>query len=142
MIVVVDASVAVRWSIRDGYSEAADRLLGSDALVFAPDLVFSELANALWKMERAGMISAEQADHALIEIPRSFDRVFGTAPFFERSYEIARTLKHPAYDCFYLALSEALQAPLVTLDARLFRRTRGTPWEGLTTLLDAAAAPT
>lgn len=135
MIVIVDASVAVRWSIRDEFSPAADRLLSNDVLAFAPDLVFPELANALWKMERSLSISAEQANRALIEVPRGFDRVFDSAAFFERSFEIARTLNHPAYDCFYLALSEALQAPLVTLDRRLFNRTRGTPWADRTTLL-------
>ncbi|WP_448188350.1 type II toxin-antitoxin system VapC family toxin [Azospirillum sp. sgz301742] len=142
MIVIVDASVAVRWSIRDEFSPAADRLLSNDVLAFAPDLVFPELANALWKMERASHISAEQARRALIEIPRGFDRVFGTAAFFERSLEITRTLNHPAYDCFYLALSETLQAPLVTLDRRLFNRTRGTPWADLTTLLGGDPALT
>lgn len=135
MIVVVDANVAVRWSIRDEYSSAADQLLDDDVLVFAPDLVIPELANTLWKMERASQITADQVDRALVEIPRGFDRLFGSAAFFERSVEIARTLKHPAYDCFYLALSEMLKAPLITLDRALFNRTRNTPWGALTTLL-------
>lgn len=142
MIVVVDANVAVRWSIRDESSLAADRLLGNDVLAFAPDLVIPELANTLWKMERASEISAEQASRALMEIPRGFDRLFGTAAFFERAVEIARALKHPAYDCFYLALSERLKAPLITLDRKLFDRTRSTPWAALTTLLGTDPALT
>lgn len=142
MIVIVDANVAVRWSIRDDFSSAADQLLGADVLAFAPDLIIPELANTLWKMERAAQVSAEQVDRALMEIPRGFDRLFDTAAFFERSVAIARTLKHPAYDCFYLALSEMLKAPLVTLDRKLFNRTRDTPWAELTTLLGGDPALT
>ena len=142
MIIVVDACVAVRWSVRDEWTEAAYRLMDGRHTVFAPDLVIPEVANTLWKMERASQITAEQAGRALIEIPRGFDRLFGTAAFFERAVEIARTLTHPVYDCFYLALSERLKAPLVTLDRKLFNRTRGTPWADLTTLLGADPALT
>ena len=35
-------------------------------------------------------------------------------------------LHHPVYDCFYLAVSEALDAPLVTADGRLLARVAGT----------------
>jgi predicted nucleic acid-binding protein len=32
---------------------------------------------------------------------------------------LSRQLQHPAYDCFYLALSRRLDAPLITADKRL-----------------------
>ncbi len=42
---------------------------------------------------------------------------------------MAVDLRHPVYDCFYLALAEAEEAPLVTADRRLLTRLTGTPWE-------------
>ena len=45
-----------------------------------------------------------------------------------RAVAIARELDHPVYDCFYLAVSEALDAPLVTADGRLLARVAGTPF--------------
>jgi predicted nucleic acid-binding protein len=40
-------------------------------------------------------------------------------------------LRHPAYDCFYLALAERNTSPLVTADDRLIRRCADTPFEKL-----------
>jgi predicted nucleic acid-binding protein len=38
-------------------------------------------------------------------------------------------LRHPAYECFYLALAEERRAKLVTADRRLLGRLAGTPWQ-------------
>ena len=45
-----------------------------------------------------------------------------------RALELASRLRHPAYDCFYLALAEARSAHFVTADRRLLDRLVGTPW--------------
>jgi predicted nucleic acid-binding protein len=44
------------------------------------------------------------------------------------------------YDCFYLALSEAEDAPLVTADRRLVAKVAGTPFAARTLHLSAATA--
>lgn len=49
----------------------------------------------------------------------------------------ALEIDHPVHDCFYLALAELESAPLVTADARLVARTRGTRWAGQVVLLGA-----
>jgi predicted nucleic acid-binding protein len=46
-----------------------------------------------------------------------------------RALEIAAELRHPAYDCFYLALAQERRAQLVTADRRLISRLAGTPWQ-------------
>jgi predicted nucleic acid-binding protein len=40
----------------------------------------------------------------------------------EQAMQLALTLGHPAYDCFYLALAEVTDAPFVTADEALVRR--------------------
>ena len=35
--------------------------------------------------------------------------------------QLAADLKHPIYDCFYLALARQQRAPLITADKRLFQ---------------------
>ena len=50
MALVVDASVAVRWLFDLIGAEQADALLQSSEPLIAPDLVFSEITNAAWKM--------------------------------------------------------------------------------------------
>jgi predicted nucleic acid-binding protein len=49
----------------------------------------------------------------------------------DRALAIAIELRHPAYDCFYLALAERNTSPLVTADDRLIRRCADTPFEKL-----------
>ena len=138
---VVDASVAMRWSIQDGYTSLAQALVSGGGMLVAPDLVVPEVTNALWKMRRSGLISEEQADRALAEIPQAYTMLVPMSGLIRRAFSIAVALDHPAYDCFYLALAEELGAPLVTLDKRLHSRTRSTPWEALTVLLGGGTVP-
>lgn len=139
-MIVVDASVAVRWYAEDSWTEPANALAEHDLLP-APDLIICELSNALWKIARVDGVSDVLVADALKRLPGIIDLVSVTqlAP---RAFAIARVLNHATYDCFYLALSETLQAPLVTLDHKLFNRTRGTPWATLTTLLGGDPALT
>jgi predicted nucleic acid-binding protein len=52
-----------------------------------------------------------------------------------RALAIADELRHPAYDCFYLALAQARDARLITADRRFTGRLGGTPWQARTTTL-------
>ena len=44
--------------------------------------------------------------------------------------DLALKLRHPVYDCLYVALAERQDAPLVTDDARLLERLTGAKWSG------------
>ena len=60
-MLVVDASVAVKWLIEEpGTADAMDLLNGSDAVI-ALDLVVAEVANVVWKhLIRGAMVTADQ----------------------------------------------------------------------------------
>jgi predicted nucleic acid-binding protein len=47
-----------------------------------------------------------------------------TRPYLARATSMACELGRAAYDCFYLALAEKLQQPLVTADMRLVNALR------------------
>ena len=51
---VVDASVMVKWLVREEHSDEAAGLLNGGSTFVAPALVFAEAANALWAMHRHG----------------------------------------------------------------------------------------
>ena len=51
---VVDASVVVKWFVPEVHSDAARRLLTLSHEYFAPDLLFAETANTIWKKIRRG----------------------------------------------------------------------------------------
>lgn len=62
-------------------------------------------------------------------LPRFFDALVGAAALAARAVAIAGELDHPVYGCLYVTLAEARQARLVTADARLLGKLRGTSWE-------------
>jgi predicted nucleic acid-binding protein len=57
-----------------------------------------------------------------------FDALVSGSDLAERVITIAIGLDHAAYDCFYLALAEVRDAPVITADRRLLQKTRRTPW--------------
>jgi predicted nucleic acid-binding protein len=128
MTLVVDASVALKWYLIEDGAEAARQILADGGPLVAPELVVAEVGNACWLAGRRGEIGAAQQAAIAVDITRVFDRLERLAPHASRAAAIARELDHPVYDCFYLALSEALDAPLVTADSRLLARVAGTPF--------------
>jgi predicted nucleic acid-binding protein len=127
---VVDASVAVKWLLNEPDSELAEVLLTSGARLVAPDLIIPEAANVAWKAWRRGQLDGNACRVAMDRLPRLLSAVFPSGPLAPRAAELACSLNHPAYDCFYLALAEREGSTLVSADARLARTVRGSPWQG------------
>lgn len=119
MSFIIDCSVAIKWFVAEEGQNAAEALIG-EALI-APDLLLPEISNVVWKKWRIKEIGQEQAQLALQAV-LSFVELVPASGFADRALEIAIELDHPAYDCFYLALSEFQGVPLVTADGRLIRR--------------------
>lgn len=128
-MLVVDASVAVKWVVQEHDTAIAHALVGADALA-APELALVETANAIWKYTKLGVVSPAQATRAVEEFPGFYDLLVPMEPLLRRAHAIAQALGHRVYDCFYLALAERETAPLVTADRRLLARIAGTPWAG------------
>jgi len=126
---VVDASVVVKWLVREAYSEEAAALLDSGSTFVAPALVFAEAANALWAMRRRGDIAADDMADAVetlrampVAVPVTMPQLAAAAS------RLAVDLDHPVYDCFYLALSVQTQYPVVTADRRFHDKVRAHPY--------------
>jgi predicted nucleic acid-binding protein len=124
MSLIVDASVAVKWFAEEPYSDKAEAVLAGDDDLIAPELVLAELGNALRKKAAQGILTREQAIDALRKAPSFFVRLYPLPNLALRATEIAIDLRHPVYDCFYLALAERERCPLVTADAALLRKAK------------------
>ena len=120
---VVDASVAAKWLAPEPDSAAAAALLDEDALL-APDLLHAEVANILWKKWMRREIEAATADAAARWLLQAPIELHDGAGLLVEALQLSRTLAHPAYDCFYLALAVRSDTALVTADRRLFDRCR------------------
>jgi predicted nucleic acid-binding protein len=115
--VVVDASVLVAALIDTGArGNWAEDILISGSL-HAPELVRAEATNILRRLERAKQISTAEANAAQDDLMQLGIETFGFDPFAERIWELRHTVT--SYDGWYVALAEALQLPLATLDTKL-----------------------
>jgi len=120
MSLIVDSSIAVKWVADEPGSDRARALFLSDEC-WAPALIMAEVGNAMWKKHRAGIVTAEQAAAALRALPDRV-RLFAMDDLAPRAFELAATMDHPIYDCFYLALAERERCAMVTADERLLRK--------------------
>jgi predicted nucleic acid-binding protein len=128
-MLVVDASVAIKWFLVEPGDREALALLDGDQSLIAPELVVAEVVNAVWKRLIGGGIDRAQAADVPTAIIKLFAELRPIVSLAARTLEIAAELRHPAYDCFYLALAEERRAKLVTADRRLLSRLAGTPWQ-------------
>ena len=132
MISVVDSCVAAKWYAPEPDTALAWTLLGRPLI--APDQIRAEVASALWKKVRANQIERAQALQALPHLVQSVT-LMPSEPLAEMALDLALDLGQPVYDCFFLALAQTMNFPLVTADRKLWLRTRGTALSGRVIML-------
>ena len=115
----MDASVVVS-ALADNSREGqwADDVMLSGPLASAR-LLPVEIANALRRAAQVGAISDDVATLAHGDLGQFRIELFDYQPFATRVWELRPNLR--AYDAWYVALAESLDAPLATLDLRLSR---------------------
>ena len=119
MTTVVDASVLVAALVdprEDG--RWAESTLARGSLV-APELALVEATDVLRQMEYRQQISRVEATFAHTDLLLLDLELFPFAPFAERVWELRGNVS--SYDAWYVALAEALNCPLATLDLKLSR---------------------
>lgn len=120
---VVDCSLAMTWLFRDEATAATSELLErlEQEAVLVPALWHLEVTNVLAVAERAGRITADEADAFLgdlsqldIEVDREADkRAFGDVLRLCRKHQLS------SYNATYLDLAMRLKLPMATLDEPL-----------------------
>lgn len=131
MALVIDASVAIHWYLGSEHAEAALALLDHDVSLLAPDLLPAEVGNTLVKYVAGGDIAQDDAPAILSGIQAAITRFTAMASLHDRALALALELRHPIYDCYYLALALREGVPFVTLDQRLKRKLEGTAHQPL-----------
>jgi predicted nucleic acid-binding protein len=136
MTVVVDASVALKWFVRETGREQAVRLLEAPER-HAPDLIVAEVGNAAWKKAMRREVTGEQARFICAAVRRYFGVLHRSEGLIPRAIDIALQLRHPVYDCLYLACAERVGSRLVTADEKLLAHLHGTALVSLAVHVDA-----
>lgn len=98
-------------------TDAPDWLLDSAESLHAPHLLDVEIAQVVRRYEVRGELSAERGEEALADLMAFPIARYPHDVLLQRVWELRHNLT--AYDAVYVALAEALDAPLVTRDERL-----------------------
>jgi predicted nucleic acid-binding protein len=118
--VVVDASVAIKWFVPEVHSVAAVRWLEHGYDLLAPELVYSEVGNIVWKKIVRREISDEEGRQILQGFEAIPFQAHPTRGLLRLAFEIAFGLNRTIYDSTYLALAVAEGSVLVTADRKLY----------------------
>lgn len=116
-MIVVDASAVLEVLLQTERGRAAEvRLFGGEALS-APHLLDLEVAQVLRRYARLGALEPSRAEGALRDYQDLRIERYPHHLFLARIWALRENAT--AYDAAYLALAEALDAPLVTTDGKL-----------------------
>lgn len=126
---VIDASVLVKLFLDEIHSEHAHAWLlhyQKDERIHwcAPDLVYTELSNALYKAVKREELALDDAQ--VILQTALVDRLVEPLPslaLLPLAVDLAYSIKHDAiYDCLYLAVALEEFAVLVTADKTFYKK--------------------
>ena len=116
---VIDASVAMKWLLPERYTEAAEELLDPAHVLLAPDLLYAEIGNALWKRVGRRELDADKAPPLLAALRQFPLNLTGMQTLADAALELALEVNCTVYDAVYLALAVHGECRLVTADRRL-----------------------
>ena len=116
---MVDSSVAVKWFVPENGSDRAAALLDSSLRLAAPDLLYPEAGNVVWKKVERGELSTREARDVLTGLRRVPIAITESSQLLEAALEIAIGSHRTVYDSLYVALAVARDCDFVTADERL-----------------------
>jgi predicted nucleic acid-binding protein len=117
-LIVLDSSAMIDWLLQTTAGKRIQlRVAFRNDSLHAPHLLDIEVAHVMRRLVREGAVPLRSADEALLVL-RDFPVTrYPHVTFLPRIWQYRHTLS--AYDAAYVTLAEALNATLLTRDARL-----------------------
>lgn len=116
-MLIVDASALFEVVADTPRAEAIRIRMASDPEHAAPHLVDAEVLSVIQSCHRRGDLDLTSSTQAVDDLGSWPGTRFAHRPFLARAWELRSNVR--AYDALYVALAEAMDAPLLTLDERL-----------------------
>ena len=128
-MIVLDASVLAKLFLNEPLSDLAESLLERHPLIVAPELARLEVASAILRRARSGVLARQEAEEKLKDwqelVQLGNFRLISNATLQPQAEMISLELKHPLADCLYLAAAERESLPLITADAPFIEALQG-----------------
>ena len=117
-MIVVDASALLEFLLQTSLGARVEaRLFREDDELLAPHLVDVEITQGLRRLVRTGEVSSVRADEAIADLTDLDLHRYPHLDLLGRVWKLRDNIS--AYDAVYVALAEAIAAPIVTCDAPL-----------------------
>ena len=117
-MIVLDASAAIEWLLQTSTGlRVGRRIFATNESLHAPHLLDVEITQALRRLVAMHGLTLPRASQVVQDLSDARIHRYAHTSFLGRIWSLRANLT--AYDGVYIALAEALGAPLVTCDARL-----------------------
>lgn len=123
MALVIDASALSEYLVGTTRGVAVAARLTRDSDCHVPHLAIVEVASTLRGWVRGGLLDAARAEAALTDVADFPATRWPADVLLKRIWQLRENVT--SYDAVYVALAEALDATLLTSDARLVRALGG-----------------
>jgi predicted nucleic acid-binding protein len=121
-VFVVDASLVVKWFVPEVHSDAARRWLEASHDYIAPDLLFPEAANAIWKKVRREELTKDEGQRLVVDLSRVAVEAVSMRGLLPDAHALALSTGITVYDATYLTLAVRLESQVITGDDRFARK--------------------
>jgi len=135
--VVIDASVIAAASLNEPLAQHAVAVLTERAAMFAPDFLYIEVANVLWKRVMKSTLRPDAAVELLGRLKQLAIALDPAERLVVDALPIAIVTGRTVYDCMYIACAEHHDAVVITGDQRLHNALRETRFAHRTRWLGA-----
>lgn len=126
MIIVADASVAVKWYVAEIYTPEAEKLLDGLYEIHAPELILPEFGSIIWKKVRRRDLTEKEATQIINAFSRQSITFHSHQSLLRAAFAGAQLSGQTVYDWSYLALAVSLSCEFVTADERFYKSLENT----------------
>lgn len=126
---VIDASVAVKWFVREEGTEEAHKLLDELSFFYAPDLFLMEIDSILTKKVRKNELAISDSFRKRRIFRQMPYKLIAYKEVEEFSFRLATEFSISLYDAAYLSTAIDYDAVFYTADKRLVNGMSNTPFD-------------
>jgi predicted nucleic acid-binding protein len=120
---VIDASVLIKFYVPEILSDKAEKLLTSveqgDVTLLAPDLIYSEVGNILWKKQQMKELTRSEVEEiidVIVSLPLKIETSKLLLPL---AMDIGIEYRITVYDALYLSMARIYKIKMMTADKKL-----------------------
>ena len=123
MNLVIDASVLIKVYIPEILSDKAEEVMSrvavGDLILLAPDLLYPETGNILWRKQRLNELTPGEVEEIADAITYLPIRIEQSRPVMTLAVSLAMHSGITVYDAMYVAVARIYETRMITADRKL-----------------------